>query len=119
MANINNGRMTVEVDGPFGTELRARVPAEGPAGQQPQLAPARFLGVDGPRWFLRGLVTGPAATETVNMESTATAGEILISPATAAQLPAEAVGNAKGPGFLLRRSPTGIGTRWLILLVQP
>ena len=23
--------------------------------------PARFVGVDGPRWFLRGLITGPAA----------------------------------------------------------
>ena len=27
------------------------------------LAPARFVGVDGPRWFLRGLVTGPAAVD--------------------------------------------------------
>ena len=24
--------------------------------------PLRFLGVDGPRWFLRGLISGPAAT---------------------------------------------------------
>ena len=24
--------------------------------------PARFLGVDGPRWFLRGLISGPAAS---------------------------------------------------------
>jgi hypothetical protein len=23
--------------------------------------PARFLGVDGPRWFLRGMISGPAA----------------------------------------------------------
>jgi len=45
-----------DVEGPFGPELRARVPEE------PGLVPARFLGVDGPRWFLRGLVTGPAAT---------------------------------------------------------
>jgi hypothetical protein len=27
------------------------------------LQPTRFLGVDGPRWFLRGLLTGPAATD--------------------------------------------------------
>ena len=26
---------------------------------------ARFIGVDGPRWFLRGLLTGPAATDTL------------------------------------------------------
>jgi class 3 adenylate cyclase/tetratricopeptide (TPR) repeat protein len=56
------------------------------------------------------VLTGPAATETVTMESTATAGEILISPSTAAAIPADAVGRAKGPGFLLRRSP-GIGVQ--------
>jgi hypothetical protein len=55
-------------DGPFGAELRARVPATGPdgqplAGQMAQLQPMRFVGVDGPRWFLRGLLTGPAATD--------------------------------------------------------
>ena len=57
------------------------------------------------------VVTGPAATETVTMESTATAGEILVSPSTAASLPADAIGAAKGPGFLLRRSPAGIGVQ--------
>ena len=51
-----------EGEGAFGTELRAAVPTEVP-GQGVQLAPARFVGVDGPRWFLRGLLTGPAATE--------------------------------------------------------
>jgi hypothetical protein len=32
-------------------------------GEQPLigLQPIRFLGVDGPRWFLRGVITGPAA----------------------------------------------------------
>lgn len=49
--------------GPFGQELLARVPArtkEGRTGHRP----IRFLGVDGPRWFLRGVVTGKAAVET-------------------------------------------------------
>jgi hypothetical protein len=52
-----------EADGPFGTEIRARVPAEeGGAGRGPRgLRPARFLGADGPRWFLRGVISGPAA----------------------------------------------------------
>ena len=47
--------------GPFGTELLARVPVEqgNPASGQ-QLV--RFVGVDGPRWFLRGLFIGPAAS---------------------------------------------------------
>jgi hypothetical protein len=47
-------------DGPLGPELRARVP-EAPG--QKALQPARFVGVDGPRWFLRGMFTGPAATD--------------------------------------------------------
>jgi hypothetical protein len=50
-----------EADGPFGTELRAELPADGGKGT----VPARFVGVDGPRWFLRGLLAGPAATDPV------------------------------------------------------
>lgn len=49
------GGSSQEADGPFGRELRAQVPAE-PGGLQP----IRFIGVDGPRWFLRGVITGPA-----------------------------------------------------------
>jgi hypothetical protein len=56
------GGSTEQVDGPLGPELRAQVPTEVP-GQGTMLAPARFLGVDGPRWFLRALMTGPAATD--------------------------------------------------------
>ena len=58
----SGGGQASEAEGVFGTELRASVPTEVP-GQGVLLAPARFVGVDGPRWFLRGLVTGPAATE--------------------------------------------------------
>lgn len=53
------GGTAEEADGPFGRELHARIPA----GQPGQIAPARFIGADGPRWFLRGLMTGPAATD--------------------------------------------------------
>jgi hypothetical protein len=49
-----------EQQGPFGDELRARIPDGNGASQA-----ARFIGVDGPRWFLRGLLTGPAATDTL------------------------------------------------------
>jgi hypothetical protein len=41
--------------GRFGTELTGTVPAEG--GR----VPVRFIGVDGPRWFLRAMLVGPAA----------------------------------------------------------
>ena len=34
-----------------------------PNRPKPVRRPARFLGVDGPRWFLRGLISGPAAEQ--------------------------------------------------------
>ncbi|RZS82965.1 uncharacterized protein DUF3710 [Motilibacter rhizosphaerae] len=51
-----------EGDGPFGTELRAALPAQLPDGSQ-GFQPLRFIGVDGPRWFLRGVVSGRGAME--------------------------------------------------------
>ncbi|MDR2984039.1 MAG: DUF3710 domain-containing protein [Nocardiopsaceae bacterium] len=70
-ANIaDSGGSCQEIEGPAGTELRAQVPVgEEDAQRQPgqnqpgQNQPVRFLGYDGPRWFLRGVVSGPAATE--------------------------------------------------------
>lgn len=53
------------------------------------------------------LVTGPAASTTVVMESTAEAGEIVISPQTAHALPAGVLGEPKGDGVRLRRPPPG------------
>jgi hypothetical protein len=57
------GGQSHEVQGPFGMELMARiVPGEPVQGaRRGALEPVRFLGVDGPRWFLRGLISGPAA----------------------------------------------------------
>ncbi|MGA9161518.1 MAG: adenylate/guanylate cyclase domain-containing protein, partial [Actinomycetota bacterium] len=51
------------------------------------------------------IVTGPAASRTVDMESTATAGEILVSRDTAAALPSKALGQPKAEGILLRSGP--------------
>jgi Protein of unknown function (DUF3710) len=54
------GGQAQEIQGSFGTELIAQVPAE--QGQPASgLRMVRFVGIDGPRWFLRGLFTGPAA----------------------------------------------------------
>ena len=64
-ASGQGGSLT-EVDGPFGPELAGHVRVA-PQAQAGQAAPApvrratRFLGVDGPRWFLRGMISGPAA----------------------------------------------------------
>ena len=61
VAGIRQAGGTAEpAQGPFGRELRAVVPTEDEHGHRGQ-APTRFLGVDGPRWFLRGLLQGPAA----------------------------------------------------------
>jgi hypothetical protein len=57
-----SGGSAEEVAGRFGPELVgtsvAEVPGQGRVQQR-----LRFIGVDGPRWFLRGLIAGPAATE--------------------------------------------------------
>jgi hypothetical protein len=64
-ASGQGGRLE-EVDGPFGPELagfvRATPPAQaGQPAAAPVRRPARFVGVDGPRWFLRGMISGSAA----------------------------------------------------------
>lgn len=56
------GGQVTETTGPFGKELLALLPvkdAQGNVGRRP----ARFLGVDGPRWFLRGVLTGAAVAD--------------------------------------------------------
>jgi hypothetical protein len=49
------GQPTERPDGPFGVELLGTLPAD--AGQ----LPVRFIGIDGPRWFLRAMLVGGAA----------------------------------------------------------
>ena len=51
-----------EVDGPFGWELRARVPTRTKEGRS-GIQATRFFGVDGPRWLLHATLTGRAATD--------------------------------------------------------
>jgi hypothetical protein len=51
-----------EVEGPVGPELVATIPVMVP-GEGLVAQPARFLGVDGPRWFLRGVIAGPAVND--------------------------------------------------------
>lgn len=57
------GGSAEEQQGPFGTELLARLPVRTPDGRSGH-RPARFIGVDGPRWFVRGVLTGKAAVDT-------------------------------------------------------
>jgi Protein of unknown function (DUF3710) len=59
-----SGGQSIEAEGPFGVELVARITPSDlvHGGRRGGLEPVRFLGVDGPRWFLRGLINGPAAS---------------------------------------------------------
>jgi hypothetical protein len=57
------GGQSSEQAGPFGPELYAVVVPQGASEQEIPPQPLRFLGADGPRWFLRGLISGPAATD--------------------------------------------------------
>lgn len=58
---VKQGGQATEQDGPFGLEVKAVVPvqASGSFGTRN----VRFVGVDGPRWFLRGVIGGAAATD--------------------------------------------------------
>jgi len=69
------GGSTRVTDGPFGPEVLAQIPVTtGPQAGSMRLA--RFVGVDGPRWFLRGVISGEGA---VNAEAAAKADDLFRS----------------------------------------
>lgn len=59
---LTSGGTAEEKVGDLGTELHVRMPAKGPDGRT-TYSPAAFIGVDGPRWFLRAVLSGKAAME--------------------------------------------------------
>jgi hypothetical protein len=100
---VSAGGTAEEVDGIFGRELRAKIPVESPQGVA--LQDARFVGVDGPRWFLRGVFSGKAVAsgavpqlEAVLRECIVVRGDVPMAPKDPLplHLPEEAVGSA-GP----------------------
>lgn len=56
-----DGGHVEEVDAGFGPELRTRLKSEAQPGKTTEQV-LRFVGFDGPRWFVRGVFSGPAAT---------------------------------------------------------
>lgn len=56
------GASVDEIAGPFGRELLAQIDAKDAEGNKVRRV-VRFLGVDGPRWFVRGVITGKAAAD--------------------------------------------------------
>ncbi len=66
------GGTTRVVTGTFGLEVQAQIPiVTAGAAQSSRLA--RFIGVDGPRWFLRGVIAGDAI---VNADAAARVEEL-------------------------------------------
>lgn len=59
---LGGGGTAEEKLGPLGIELHTRMPTQGQDGRT-TYAPARFVGVDGPRWFLRAVLSGNAAID--------------------------------------------------------
>jgi hypothetical protein len=58
MSSISEqGGTVTEQDGEFGVELGGKLPA------QNGITPIRFIGVDGPRWFLRAMLAGAPAVD--------------------------------------------------------
>jgi len=57
----SQGGETQDRLGSFGPEVVARIPVTG--GEPGATRIARFVGVDGPRWFLRGVIAGQGASD--------------------------------------------------------
>jgi hypothetical protein len=58
----SGGQMVRKEDGRFGPELLGNVPAQDAEGNTGFQA-ARFIGAEGPRWFIRGMLMGSAAVD--------------------------------------------------------
>lgn len=59
------GGESEQVSGPFGPELRIRVPVELPDGEE-GFQPSRIVGIEGPRWLLRATFLGDAGLNPSN-----------------------------------------------------
>ena len=61
------GGKATEVEGPFGPEVKATVPVQ--TGGSFGTRAVRFVGIDGPRWFLRAVIGGHAAKDATAAET--------------------------------------------------
>ena len=64
---IKQGGKATEVEGLFGPEVKAIVPVQ--AGGSFSTRAVRFVGIDGPRWFLRAVIGGHAAEYATEAET--------------------------------------------------
>jgi hypothetical protein len=95
-----------EVPGVFGRELLVKIPvraADGRTGTQP----ARFLGIDGPRWFLRAVVHGAAVHDPeAAAQVEALVRDVVVVRGEEAMAPRELL-SLQLPGELLAQMPDG------------
>jgi len=107
------GGTAEEVDGPFGTELLARLPVRTPEGGTGH-RPARFVGIDGPRWFLRAVLTGSAAVDAeAAAELEAVLGDVVVVRGPEARAPRDvlllhAPGAAAAPAAPVEEEEPGL-----------
>ena len=59
---LKQGGTITPGEGAFGPEIIAEIPTVATAGDG-SMRVARFIGVDGPRWFLRGVITGDGVVD--------------------------------------------------------
>lgn len=86
---IEAGGTAEEVLGDLGIELHARMPARGSDGRT-TYSPVRFLGVDGPRWFLRAVLSGRAAIDDeAAAQGTAFVRDLVVTRGREARAPRE------------------------------
>ncbi len=110
----SQGGLVEEEEGPLGWHLRAQVPVQLPDGTH-GVQLVRFVGCDGPRWFLRGVISGQAAVqpesasvlEQVFRQTVVVRGETPMAPRD--PIVAQAAGGRSDGRGRRRRRPRGRG----------
>lgn len=94
----SQGGTTETREGAFGTELYARIPLAIKGSNARAHRPMRFVGIDGPRWFLRAVISGAALqTGTVREEVEDIIRSIVVVRGSMAKAPREVL-ELKVPG---------------------
>lgn len=102
------GGTATEIDGEWGIELECVVPVQLEDGQQ-ATQPARIVGVDGPRWLLRGTFYGRSAAEAdPDGVVERTFRDTIVVRGDAAMLPREQIPLSLPPGAEPASGPNGV-----------
>lgn len=101
----DQGGETETVSGRFGNELLARVPQQAPDGRKGYVV-LRFLGVDGPRWFLRAVIGGAALTDATESKAMEDAlAQVVVVRGDTPMPPTELLALTVPSGALARTEP--------------